>query len=276
MSLRHFSYISETKISMLEAQIASRRWAPGLSAKAGVPGFVEVGAQLASRAGNEELIKRTISLTKKLTKQELLRPLSSTGDLDTSLLYQDMSVWSHGLFAFTGDTSLAAQASVFSYLAWRRWNDAIILLAGSPHNVLGERIIRDGVWAYGTTGTWNSILQFVETLETDERNLTKEVPDAAWVEGMSPTSRALAPGLLESPGGLSLAVLCLRHLSGLVVSQLETVFRIHRRIDLGVNAVLPQWVTRQLGRGPRGSEQANFLRQCRAVYTGSPLYTAIA
>jgi hypothetical protein len=271
VTLQHFTYISSTRLTGLEAQVRSRFSAFGLSAKASIPGIAEVGAELSGKPA-DTTVARTLALTAKLRKRSMVLPLAGAGELGTAKLYHDVSPWAHGLFAFSGDTSLNAGVRVFSYLAWRRWNDSLLLLAGSPTNVLGENVVREGVWAYGTTGTWDLILQFTEAFNTDEFTIAQTVQTSASEAPGAP----LSLDLMDLPRGLGLAMFCLRHLSRLATNQLDTMFRITRRIDLGPPRTLPQQMIADLGHTAVAAQQANFLRNCRNVYIGSPLYTAIA
>jgi len=285
--MRQFQYISKTKVEGLEA-ILWRRRKPEITFSASAPGGL-VKLDVKPPAQVADLYRRTEALIRKMERHKQLVPMPEQGELESTDFYRDDAVWANGLFSFKGDFSLEqADARVVTYLLWRRWRDSVVLLAGSPLNVLGEQVVREGVWAYGTTGTLATLVHFTETaLRTDEENVVGVAPAGAQPEvgGLSWTDRGtgwpsasqpdekLRPEILSSPPGLALAALCLGHLAGLPSGQIETAFRITQRLAVNLRGNVPRWAADLLGR--HGREQLDFLRQCQAVYLGSPLYTAL-
>jgi hypothetical protein len=285
--MRQFLYISKTKIEGLEAGLW-RRHKPEITLSASAPGGL-VKLDVKPPAQVADLYRRTDALIRKMERRKQLVPMPEQGELGSSDFYHDDAVWANGLFSFKGDFSLEqADARVVTYLLWRRWQDSIVLLAGSPLNVLGEHVVREGVWAYGTTGTLATLVHFTETaLRTDEENVVGVSPSGAqpeagglnWTNGgtgwpsASLPDEELRPEILSSPPGLALAALCLGHLAGLPAGPIETTFRITQRIAVNLRGNVPRWAVDLLGR--RGREQLDFLRRCQAVYVGSPLYTAL-
>jgi hypothetical protein len=160
-----------------------------------------------------------------------------------------------------GDFSLDGDgARVVTYLLWRRWQDSIILLAGSPENVLGERVVREGVWAYGTTGTWATLLPFAEAaLRTDEPNIVGvassavrlEAGDLRWMDSdgvqADVQEEPLPPEMLDSRA-LVLGALCLGQLSNLPTGQIDidTAFRVFQP---HCAPTCPAWSSSDSGRG---------------------------
>jgi len=279
-----FIYVSRSKVDVLEADLS--RWRrPQVTATVGVPG-VQLG--VAPPADVPDLYRRTNALIKKMERRDRMVPMPKSGDLDVSTFYRDRSEWAQGLYSFKGDFSLDGDgARVVTYLLWRRWQNSIILLVGSPQNVLGERVVHGGVWAYGTTGTWTTLLHFAEaTLRTDEANLVGVAPqanrpqagDLKWVDpgeiGGEVEEQPLPAELMDSPRALALAALCLGQLSRLPASQIDTAFRLFQRLPLTLRGEVPSWVTGLLGQGG-GREKLDILRQCKIIYVGSPLYTAL-
>ena len=272
--LRQFSYVSPSKLAALEAQLARRLPFRGASAKLAVLG-AEVTLSGESGEQRDDVVGRTLAVERKLKRRKLLTRLPDEGELDPSSHYVDEATWWNGLFAFTGDFSLEADAGrVVSYMLWRPWRDSIVLLAGSPENVLGERVVRDGVWAYGTTGTWATVLRFAEsTFASDEPGF--ETVTSAPVS-LTAENRDVAPsGLFDAPRGHALAVLCALHLSALPESRVETVFRVSQRFAIRTPGLLPTWADEALRAGPTGERGVELVRRCEAVYVGSPLYTAL-
>ncbi|MFD5513737.1 hypothetical protein ACFWIB_39280 [Streptomyces sp. NPDC127051] len=297
MTIRQYVYISRTKIDGLEEALFRKLPVTG-RVSAEIPGFGGVELAPAPRA-QTELHRRANKVRHRLEKRQMSEPLPEVGVLGTSGYYRDHSVWAHGLYSFTGDHGLDGDGvRVVSYLAWKRWHDAIILLAGSPVNVLGEGdlVVREGLRAYGTTGTWASIVQFAES---GLRGADNEQPllgvagvaggvdtgalDAAglpWADWggrlMELTETPAPPELLASPRGMALAALCLRYLSVLPAGRIETTFRITQHFLIGLRGPLPDWLVRILGEGGGGAERRELMRGCKRVYVGSPVYTAFA
>jgi hypothetical protein len=278
-----FIYVSKSKVDVIEADLS--RWrSPQITATVSVPG-VQFG--VAPPADAPDLYRRTNALIRKMERRNRMVPLPQSGELDVSSFYRDQSEWMQGLYSFKGDFSLDGDsARVVTYLLWRRWQDSLILLVGSPQNVLGEQLVHGGVWAYGTTGSWTTLLHFAETtLRTDEANLVGVAPpadrpragDLKWVEPGEIKGEAeeqpLPAEMMDSPRALALAALCLGQLSRLPSSHLDTGFRLFQRLPLLLRGEVPGWVTGLLGQeGGRG--KLDILRQCRMIYIGSPLYTA--
>lgn len=284
--MRQFLYISKTKVDGLEADLWRRR-KPQVTLTASVPGLK---LAITTPSDMADLYRRTDALVRKMERRNHLVALPEQGELGYSQYYRDDSDWAHGLFSFKGDFSLEqADARVVTYLLWRRWQESIILLAGSPLNVLGEQVIREGVWAYGTTGTLATLVHFTETaLRTDETNVVGLAPPGtqpegeglSWVEGAAdwPASdhsdQELRPEILSSPPGLALAALCLGHLSTLPNGRIDTAFRISQSLRVNLRGNVPRWAADLLSQHG-GREKLDFLRQCQMLYVGSPLFTAL-
>ncbi len=290
--MREYIYISKRKVSVLDSQFR-RVQAPGVNVTFPLPPG-GIGLQFNPQVRDEEaeLVKRTTKLITKMRRGKHIVPLEDRDELDVRTYYCDTSVWSHGLFSFAGDFSLdQGSGRVVSYLLWRQWNDAIILLAGSPENVLGERVVHDGVWAYGTSGTWESVLHFAQTaLGADEPDLAEasgtsdrwsvdhllphDGPDGERLEGESDQHGGLSPELLTSPRAVALAVLCLKHLTRLQQGRIDTAFRITERLPVDNRMSPPDWVVETLGASRGYNERIRLFQRYRAVYIGTPLYVA--
>jgi hypothetical protein len=295
MTIRQYVYISKTKIDSLEAELFRKRPVTG-QLNLEIPGIGGVELSPAPATPQTELRRRTNGVRRRLEKRKMTETLPETGVLGTTGYYWDHSVWAHGLYSFAGDFALNGDGvRVVSYLAWKRWHDAIILLAGSPVNVLGEGdlVVREGLRAYGTTGTWASIIQFAESgLRGPESespllgvagSANTETLDAAglpWADWggrlLELTGVPAPPELLVSPRGMALAALCLRYLSVLPAGRIDTTFRISQHLLLGLRGPLPDWLVQVLGEGGGGAERLALLRGCKRVYVGSPVYTAFA
>lgn len=279
-----FTYVSQSKVDVLEADLS--RWrSPQVTATVSVAGVVQLG--VAPPAAAPDLYRRTNALIRKMERRNLMVPLPPSGELDVAGYYRDQSEWMQGLYSLKGDLSLDDDsARVVTFLLWRRWQNSIILLIGSPQNVLGEQVAHGGAWAYGTTGTWDTLLHFAETtLRTDEANLVGVAPpadrpqagDLKWLEPGeimgTVEEQPLPEEMIDSPRALALAALCLGRLSGLPASHTDTGFRLLQRLPLTLRGEVPSWVTELLGQ-QGGRVKLDILRQCKMIYVGSPLYTA--
>ncbi|MFJ8077265.1 hypothetical protein ACIQ7Q_25880 [Streptomyces sp. NPDC096176] len=295
MTVRQYIYISKTKVEGLEATLFRKVPVTGrLSAE--IPGIGGIELAPSPSGAQTDLHRRTHDVRRRLEKRKMITTLPGAGVLGTSDYYRDHSVWAHGLYSFAGDAALDGDGvRVVSYLAWRRWHDSIILLAGSPLNVLSEAdlLVRQGLRARGTTGTWATIIRFADSglRGPDEESPllgvtgspNAQAPDTAglpWADWhghlVELTETPAPPELLVSPRGMALATLCLRYLSVLPAERIETTFRISQHVMLGHRGPLPARLLSILGEGGGGPERLRLLRGCKRVYVGSPVYTAFA
>jgi len=91
--------------------------------------------------------------------------------LETTLFIQDKGTWHHGLFSFNHPPYFRDhKMSVITYVLWRTFGTSIVLLVGSPRNILGEEaVIRDGVLIPGSNGAFFHLLDFIDnSIQTDE------------------------------------------------------------------------------------------------------------
>jgi hypothetical protein len=91
--------------------------------------------------------------------------------LETTLFIQDKGTWHHGLFSFNHPPYFRDhKMSVITYVLWRTFGASIVLLVGSPRNILGEEaVIRDGVLIPGSNGAFFHLLDFIDnSIQTDE------------------------------------------------------------------------------------------------------------
>ena len=264
--LRYFRYVSRAKVDMLDAQLRRFRW-PQLKAKAEVRG---VSVEATSPPPDDNLIRRVAATRKRLERRKLLVALPAEGPLELSPYYADTSPWREGLFSFVG-TNVADEkpSSVVTYLLWKQRADALILLAGSPLNVIGEPVAREGVTAGGTDGTTAAIASFAQRiLRTDEPAFAQEEAPATQNE------RTIPIGWFDLPDGVALALLCATQLQRLPLANIDVVFRLFHRLDLDAAA----WTRSALSLldGKADEETLRAFWNFRAVYVGSPIYTARA
>lgn len=287
VKLKHFHYISKMKIDILEPQLNKALFSFELHPKIELPGFsLEVDAQKAPAGSGQ--VQRLLPLLNKLKKSRLLKSLEEVTSLDPKIYYGDEGEWYHGLFSFKDETD---STRVILYLLWRFWKDAILLLAGSPLNILGENIIREGVTCDGTSGTFESIYKFAnQNLKTDETTAIrtggtdrdviqtelKSIPWVAWdTSAFQERTQPLLVQLTASPSPLALGILCVQYLNRLPQEEISTVFKLYRKLPFRRSAELPFWVTEVLKNPSLNNEMKNQFFHCKTIYIGSPLYTAL-
>jgi hypothetical protein len=287
MQNKYFYYISPAKLDMLEPQLRKSVF-PKITPTFKVPG-VEVQVQAGGSQTVSTLTGRLLQVRDALKKTGQLEDIHKANGLRNGVFYQDQDMWHSGLFSFKGTASLqAGSLRAVSYLLWRPWNDAIILLAGSPLNVLGEKNIREGLWAGGTSGTWQWMLEFASTcLKTDENVLVavgkkqkqEAYPAVEWVDwnpaGMNEQDQDMPMEMSETPDALSIAILCVRYLSRLPLTKVDTAFTIFNDLEMKRRVNLPVWTRALLETPGLDSNLRNVLLKCKKIYIGSPLYTAI-
>lgn len=280
MNTKYFYYISKTKVDMLLSQLRRSKLAiPKITPKVGVAG-IEIEAEISSQA-RQGLIRDTVSLLTLMTKRKLIKELAEDPAINTRSYWHDESTWFNGLFLFRVEVDLA------TYFLWKVFQDAIILLIGSPQNILGEKIVRDGVQIPGTSGMYDQILRFVDrNIQPDDIVLAtdKRYQDHPYYEWLNLPSVVLElasdaifldefESLPSSSKALSLGFLCLKHLIGLPQSEIDTVFRLFQEYDLEHPRDLLNWGS-VLGGFPHITEQLKLV-DVRRVFVGSPIYTAL-
>ncbi len=291
MRPKTFYYISQAKIEQLRPQLGPTINLPEISPRIELPG-IGVGVDLKLAGSDKNLVRSLLELLKRMKARQLLRPLADAQELEGNLYYTDTAEWYNGLFAFKGGLGLGDEpVRVISYLLWRPWKDAILLLAGSPQHVLGEAIVREGVYVYGTSGTLASILSFAsQTLETDEPNLVGAGPQRPaahpglealpWLAldpaTMDASDASLPPELPAASEALATGLMCVHYFSRLPKSRLELAFIPFRRLSFHRQADLPRWASELLNVPALPDSLIDFFWKCRAIYVGSPLYTALA
>lgn len=302
MDLSYFEYISKTKVEMLEAQLAKRRFMRGLAAKISLFGVTaEVSAE---NEADESLVRRALSLVQALDRRSLIYSIGEEEELDTTKFYQDQSTWAHGLFSFSGDIGGfradgggwdRSEASLISYFVWRRWRDSIILLAGSPLNVLGESQICGDARAPGTSSTWNSVKRFAKHVfprDADERPYIQTTSAEArqrhsetdWVDWRPRThglmaeplrSPLLPPSWAHVPRSVELGFLCTALLNELPRTTIRLTFRILEKLDVPSMENHAALITREFDESADNQSWKGELGACRSLYIGSPIAVSL-
>ena len=169
---------------------------------------------------------------------------------------------------------------VATYLLWRPFKESLILLIGSPSNIIGERVVHDGIFLPGTSGAMESLLSFVENNMTVDEDHLVPIPNRASNPFTGVTSGEVDFRAEEvdqgprswfsskEPSGILLGLFCLRHLRRLPLMKIRTVFKLLRTLPIPANDESRGVHTYDIyGR----SNIANY----KTIYVGSPLYTSI-
>lgn len=271
---RFFYYISKEKVEMLLPQLQSRE---------------------SPQDANEPLVTRTLRLIHGLDRNDLVAPVDDSNDLVASQFYSSKAVWRNGLFYFGTMVSVTV-----AYFLWMKHGDAIIVLAGSPDNVIGQRVVAQGVHISSTGDAIDSLgsMQILEAINTDE--VASVVVGGGSTSTRIPAAKkrlALNTGNpLEDHNWLrdriythsretGLAIFCMDHLAQLPQMMIETVFRVYSRRSAERGTIFDDLKTEN----EKGREEypTLYTDECleeakriglpnlRTIYVGSPLYTAI-
>lgn len=253
---------------------------------------ISIGTDIKFR-DSTNLVRRTTSLIDKMKQRKYIRELTKCEELDTSGLYNDDSIWFNGIFSFNVEN--AEKEKIFSYLLWRPWRNSIILLVGSPNNIIGEREIKgSGVFSsfeISTPMLLEVYLNMVaESFQSDEENFVR-LSDSSFSDNpLVPVSSIpsinsdisiskhkvvnIPSKLIYLPDALKAGVFCVKYLSHLPQSRIDTTFKIFRKMDLNRRTNLSEWI-RAL-RDSSGNSISPELWKYKRIYIGSPLCTALA
>lgn len=285
---------------MLLNQLRRSRFSfPKIKPKVDVAG-VGLEVELNSQA-KQDLIEDTLRLLEIMEKKDLLKSLLPDSKIDSDVFWRDEGLWFNGLFTFR------ATPDIVSYFLWKTHGDSIILLVGSPLHILGDKIIREGVFAPGTSAAWRGVIDFVDLyIRPDESVLVfdpsrdvgftflskektyqdelEELPLKMAEFDVAPDTeiRDVATELfsresivyMSGQRALSLGILCLKYLSRLPQSRVDTVFKVFFEDSLEVPEDLPKWFSTLSGISEDLVAQLG-LEKYRRVYIGSPIYTAL-
>ena len=305
--MKYYYYISKPKVEMLLPQIKRAKFSLKLSPKVDVAG-VSIGADIEKR-DDSALVSRLGELIDKMEKKKLLEDVNSSMVVQEGSFLRSKSTWRHGLFFFKGGIPTSWGGSnreallvlTVIYVAWTTIGDTIILLVGSPNNVLGDKVAPEGVFIPGTGGVQDSVQTLVNSLQTDEpiadmRMRTSfgeafSLPNIQLGSQQRYTQEYGQYGLIPLPGfhsaelfPLSLAQFCFDYLSSLPQASLETVFRVlsiyestqgNFQLDLEDfrSRVRDEWEDEW--EKVRQAAEQNGLRRFSRVCFGSPIYTAL-
>ncbi len=223
--------------------------------------------------------------------------------MDGRNFYHSEDLWRHGLFYFA-----TLHSATVTYLLWREYNQSLILLAGSPKNIVGQTTLGDGIYLSSTGDAMDTLgsRDFLREIQTDEPNQSKNhnlQPEQTAFRGFTRVDWVYM--FHTNSRSVPIAMFCFKHLTRLPQMQVDTVFKIfskfdsvtgnclsdlnleHEKVRLeleGDDSTKPRW---QQGAKHREFVEATWqtriaeatkfgLQNYRIVYIGSPVYTAIA
>ena len=293
--MKYFYYISKSKVDMLQAQASKSRFnLASISSKLGIGA---ASLSLSAERKAHTLVGDTLSLLKSLETKRAIRSSATLPRLKKTCFYHDRGIWKSGLFWFD---STCSQPTVI-YALWRVLKRSLILLVGSPNNILGEKVVAGDCYVPGTSGAHLEILRFIDdSFRLDEAVAVRTkkaytygsdapVPEASnspIIFPAAPKSREEAFSRMHSreardnlrfdpnEKGVNLAFLCLRQLSQLADTHIDTVFRIFSIHDISkpdqIDSSWPAYRDQIV-------EEAEALGifDFERVYLGSPVYTAL-
>jgi hypothetical protein len=75
--------------------------------------------------------------------------------------YVSTETWHHGLFYFRAGFPEEEKALVTGviYALWTMHGDSLFLLTGSPKHIMGDKVVREGVFIPGSSGAVDQVFQ---------------------------------------------------------------------------------------------------------------------
>jgi hypothetical protein len=271
--MKYFYYISKDKVEMLLSQIQYRSFWMSNLRKIQIAGF-GFGAE-AENNNNRNIFQKALVLKKRLEKTRKLMDLDEIPLLNTECFFLDHNPWRSGLFSFSGG-DYYSKVGVATYLLWRAYYGSIILLIGSPSNILGEKIVRDGISIPGSVGAMEQVVRFVQDLVKLNGESLAALPGHKpyFFSKVSKTeidfeAKEVRPNpflyasayLSPNPNPVRLGLFCLEYLNNLPESRIETIFKIFKVLNIDHNQ--------------RGLSNHVHLRKFNRICIGSPIYTTI-
>ena len=252
--LKFFYYISKQKVDMLSSQL-----------------------QLPSSDSDaKSLVANTRILIDNLKASNNIVSLTDHKTLEAPGFIEDRGSWRQGLYSF-----FATGEEVVTYVCWKALDSVLVLLVGSPNNILGEKVVRDGMSVPGTSGALMRVLRFINNeMKTDEPRAVSLEPlpfygsygndhnTHALAEGVVELSKApieSLPSTIHDSSGWdfpNVERLCSEYLQDLPLTRIETIFKIYSTFNKTSDT-------------NEYSGQTRTNRNFDTVFIGSPLYIAI-
>jgi hypothetical protein len=202
--LKYFHYISRQKVEQIRSQL----------------GLVDTLDQ------QTDLPRQALESVVELEKRGQITSMDQGAPLESGVFLRSISSWRHGLFYFRSSLDDHTAAT---YVAWRECGRSLILLVGSPNNILGEQVAREGLVVPGSSGALSEIFALLDSMRAEEPQYVEsrlgpavkiqggheEHYGVCWQYTFGARSRAL-----------SLATLCFGYFGTLPQARLEVLFRL--------------------------------------------------
>lgn len=144
--MKYYMYISPTKIDMLYAQLGkAAATKPKKSYKLGVSG---VGAEFKYSPSDPNQYEKLESVLRRLAEKKMIATVPSQDPVQQQLYYEDTGDWHNGLFA----VSHFGMPGALTYVLMKQFGHNLILLIGSPKNIIGEITPSRGLQMPDTSG----------------------------------------------------------------------------------------------------------------------------
>ena len=265
-TLAFYRYISQSKVKMLLSQFP-----------AGSRLLAADGPQSHDDVENRRLIVQLKVLLRELEDEQMISQLPFDSNLSSSF-YGSKEKWRNGLFYID---SIGDSTAVI-YCAWKPHADSLIILVGSPSNLIGDAVARSGL----TIATSGNAIECLWTLGMDRAYDTDGpfLDETCDRQHTFPIER-LRPkhcfDFIDSPA-IRTAAFCLDSLVDLPEMPIDTVFRIYTTMTTPAENLFEeleiaskQW--------KKSSDLSSALKRAseigldkyRTVHIGSPLYTAL-
>lgn len=258
---KYFYYISKSKVELLQAQLTTKTNFSEINTTVEFGG-AGVGVGLKSQQNNV-LAKQTLSLLKIMSKRQLIKPLPLDSEtISSTIFYADKSDWHSGLISqmsehpYENNFNYGDFRYFTAFILWRLLDEnTLLLLLGSPNNIIGESEINQKYYVGSTFLIINYLLMAIGKITQEAENTVL----SSWE-------------LSSFPKALSLAKFCINNLRDLPKYRIDIVFKVFQKLNFVLPDDLPEWA--YFIKWLPDSEKAIF-EKCRTVIIGSPLYTAI-
>lgn len=245
---------------------------------------VEIGASAQSQMPTKDLASKVHTLTQKLKREKSIESVQRDSQFDSDKFWLHSGEWHNGLYVFGAD-----DGDVVAYFLWTTVDDILVLLVGSPTNVVGEKIANSGANLYGTHSTWLAVLRFLDRTVGSSKDILVSAKETKKATADSETLQSielqlhpdvriqlmteLVYGRQITSRSIALGVFCLKYLSWLPRNRVETIFKIIYQDDIEDPQEL---LESKFGNWDPATENAlSDLKRYKRLIVGSPLYSAL-
>jgi len=143
--------------------------------------------------------------------------------------YRSETEWYHGVFYFANFATMVNVTA--TYVLWTTRGDSVVLLVGSPANIIGQNTPAQGLTLSSSGDALNTLgsMSFLEEIREDEENhfSSSSHAQAGLRFDRTPPSRIDWIYTLRTESrSVPLAMFCFRYLAQLPPTRIDTVFKI--------------------------------------------------